>query len=122
MIGGAGYIGSHMVKLLKDKNFIPIVVDDLSGAYEDSLFGAELIRGNFGNSGLSNAIFSKKIEDVMHFASFTQVSVNRYQYPRHVNLHPILSHHLHLILTHLKFHSKRFGLWITSLFLPPLLA
>ena len=38
-----------------------------------------------------------------------------------VNLHPKLTHHLHLILTHLKVYSKCFYLWITSLFLPPLL-
>ena len=38
-----------------------------------------------------------------------------------VNLHPKLIHHLHLILTHLKVYSKCFYLWITSLFLPPLL-
>ena len=40
---------------------------------------------------------------------------------QHVNLHPKLIHHLHLILTHLKVYSKCFYLWITSLFLPPLL-
>ncbi len=63
-----------MVKLLKDKNYVPIVIDDLSSGYEDSLFGAELIRGNFGNSDLLNSIFStKKIDAVMHFASFIQV-------------------------------------------------
>ena len=40
---------------------------------------------------------------------------------KRVNLHPKLIHHLHLILTHLKVYSKCFYLWITSLFLPPLL-
>jgi UDP-glucose 4-epimerase len=60
VIGGAGYIGSHMVKLLKDKNYAPIVLDDLSGGYEDSLFGTELIRGNFGDKDLLNSIFSEK--------------------------------------------------------------
>ena len=74
VIGGAGYIGSHMVKLLKDKNYVPIVIDDLSSGYEDSLFGAELIRGNFGNSDLLNSILStKKIDAVMHFAAVAYV-------------------------------------------------
>lgn len=74
VVGGAGYIGSHMVRLLKSQGLIPIVLDDLSGGFEDSVNGAELIVGNVGNRELLNNLFKEhKIDTVMHFASFIQV-------------------------------------------------
>ena len=35
--GGAGFIGSHLVDLLLKKNFIVIVVDNLSGGHKKNI-------------------------------------------------------------------------------------
>ena len=33
--GGAGYIGSHTVRQLADRNYVPIIYDNLSTGYRD---------------------------------------------------------------------------------------
>ena len=47
IIGGCGYIGSHMVSCLIDAGHQVTVLDDLSTGFSDSLLGGELIVGNF---------------------------------------------------------------------------
>src|SRR3546814_13328 len=74
VLGGAGYIGSHMVKMLGQSGYVPIVVDDLSSGHTDAVGDAELIIGSFGDRTLIDRTI-KKIQPaaVMHFASFIQV-------------------------------------------------
>ena len=43
--GGAGYIGSHIVKALLQKGHYPIVLDNLSKGHAEAVLGGELIRG-----------------------------------------------------------------------------
>jgi len=74
VVGGAGYIGSHMVRTLQENDYTPIVLDDLSGGHKDAVSGAELIIGDLGDPQILNQIFSSHlIYGVMHFASFIQV-------------------------------------------------
>ncbi|MBL0075020.1 MAG: UDP-glucose 4-epimerase GalE [Rhodocyclaceae bacterium] len=74
VIGGCGYIGSHMVSCLIDAGHQVTVLDDLSTGFSDSLLGGELIVGNFGCRETLDAIFSKsKYDGVLHFASLIQV-------------------------------------------------
>jgi len=74
VVGGAGYIGSHMVRMLQENDYTPIVLDDLSGGHKDAVSGAELIIGDLGDPQILNQIFSSHlIFGVMHFASFIQV-------------------------------------------------
>ena len=70
VIGGAGYIGSHLVKeLVKEKQVL--VLDNLSTGHrwaidERSLF----LEGNLGNEEDLDKVFSNyKIDAVMHFAA-----------------------------------------------------
>lgn len=49
VIGGCGYIGSHMVKCLLEVGHQVIVLDDLSTGYRDSLLGGVLVVGNCGD-------------------------------------------------------------------------
>ncbi len=44
VIGGAGYIGSHMVKCLLGAQYPVVVVDNLSTGYVDSLRGGTFIK------------------------------------------------------------------------------
>lgn len=74
VVGGAGYIGSHMVLKLKANGFEPIVLDNFSTGHPHAIQGVELINGDMGDSQLLARIFSTwPILAVMHFASFIEV-------------------------------------------------
>lgn len=74
IVGGAGYIGSHMVKYLIQKGHRPIVLDNLSTGHKQSVKNAELVIGDIQDRTLLNHVFSSyPITAVMHFASFIQV-------------------------------------------------
>jgi UDP-glucose 4-epimerase len=69
--GGAGYIGSHVVRQLSEAGEPLIVLDDLSTGYSDALiYGEKFIKGNVGDSKLLELIFhDNEITSVMHFAA-----------------------------------------------------
>jgi UDP-glucose 4-epimerase len=74
VVGGAGYIGSHMVRRLQNDGLALLVLDDLSSGFSDAVSGSELIVGDVGDAALLDHIFSNySIDAVMHFASFIQV-------------------------------------------------
>lgn len=74
IVGGAGYIGSHMVDCLERAGYMPIVLDDLSTGHRDAVHNAELIVGDIADSKLLDDLFTKhQFAAVMHFASFIQV-------------------------------------------------
>jgi UDP-glucose 4-epimerase len=70
VIGGAGYIGSHMVKHLVTQGHQVIVVDDLSSGHADALIGGELIVHDFADRKFLDQLFTEhKFDGVFHFAS-----------------------------------------------------
>ncbi len=72
--GGAGYIGSHVVKLLGQQQRDMVILDDLSTGHAESVLHGELIIGKTGDSDLLKNLFSQhNIETVMHFAAHTIV-------------------------------------------------
>jgi UDP-glucose 4-epimerase len=72
--GGAGYIGSHMVKMLRVAGRPVLVLDDLSTGFEGALLGAQWVNGSIGNQQLLDKIFAThQITAVMNFASFIAV-------------------------------------------------
>jgi len=74
VVGGAGYIGSHMVKTLHDEGHQVMVLDDLSTGFEQAVLGGNLFKGGMENPGLLDELFSQSPpQAVMHFASFIQV-------------------------------------------------
>ena len=74
VVGGAGYIGSHMVKDLLDAGYHVITLDDLSTGHRELLPGGEFIEGGLGDAVLLDKLFSThKISAVMHFAAFSLV-------------------------------------------------
>jgi UDP-glucose 4-epimerase len=74
VVGGAGYIGSHMVKLLLDEKHDVIVLDDFSTGFRRLVTGGELVEGRLGDAQLLDRLFSNNdISAVMHFAAFSLV-------------------------------------------------
>jgi UDP-glucose 4-epimerase len=73
VIGGAGYIGSHMVKMLGQQGCRVTTLDDLSSGHRDAVLCGDFVQGNFGDRAVLDAVFSQGFDAVMHFASFIQV-------------------------------------------------
>ena len=76
VIGGAGYIGSHTVNLLKKSGYNPIIYDNLSKGYKDvaEILNVKFIKGDLGDRKKLKEVFEKEnITAVMHFAAFIEV-------------------------------------------------
>lgn len=74
VVGGAGYIGSHMVKMLHRAGHRPVVVDDLSSGRRAAVGDSELLIGDIGDGAFVDDVLQQVRPDaVMHFASFIQV-------------------------------------------------
>lgn len=74
IVGGAGYIGSHMVKMLSQHNHKTITLDNLSTGYRDAVKYGEFVEGDISNARLLDDIFdSNDIHGVMHFSSNIEV-------------------------------------------------
>lgn len=73
--GGAGYIGSHIVKLLGKAGYENIVVlDNLCKGFADAVTYGELIVGDTGDKALVSELLKKyNIKSVLHFAAHTIV-------------------------------------------------
>ncbi|MBL4607754.1 MAG: UDP-glucose 4-epimerase GalE [Pseudomonadales bacterium] len=72
--GGAGYIGSHVVRQLGELGEKVVVLDNLGTGKREAVLHGELIEGNVGDQDLvSNIIQSRNIESVIHFAAHTIV-------------------------------------------------
>ena len=72
--GGAGYIGSHVVKQLGSMGEKLIVLDNLSTGFNDAVLHGEFIEGDTGNTELvANILREHDIESVIHFAAHTIV-------------------------------------------------
>ena len=74
VVGGAGYIGSHMVKHLFRLGCRVVTLDNLSGGYRDAVLAGEFVEGDIADLDLLQELFAGGgFDAVMHFASFIQV-------------------------------------------------
>lgn len=73
VVGGAGYIGSHMLLSLVDAGMRPICLDNLSTGYRDAVSCQAFIHGDLANRALLHEVLSQGFDAVMHFASSIQV-------------------------------------------------
>jgi UDP-glucose 4-epimerase len=70
VVGGAGYIGSHMVKELLGAGYDVTTLDNLSTGHRDLITGGAFVRGDISDRKLLDNLFSQKPFDaVMHFAA-----------------------------------------------------
>jgi UDP-glucose-4-epimerase len=74
VVGGAGYIGSHMVKALAAAGHRVIVVDNFSTGFQSAVRGRELETVDISDAAALDQVFAKySFDAVLHFASFIQV-------------------------------------------------
>lgn len=74
IVGGAGYIGSHLNKEISKQGHNTVVFDNLSYGHEKFVKWGSFELGDLGNINDIRSIFWKyPIDAVMHFAAFTYV-------------------------------------------------
>jgi UDP-glucose 4-epimerase len=78
--GGAGFIGSHVARHLIELGHRVVVLDDLSGGYEDNVPpGATFIRGSILDHDLINAIFGEhEFDYVYHLAAYAAEGLSHF--------------------------------------------
>ncbi|MGH8179151.1 MAG: UDP-glucose 4-epimerase GalE [Steroidobacter sp.] len=72
--GGAGYIGSHVVRQLGERNEKVVVLDNLSTGFRSAVLHGSLVVGDTGDRELVRQLLHEHgVETVMHFAAHTIV-------------------------------------------------
>ncbi len=67
--GGAGYIGSHMVRMLDVLDHGVVTFDDLSAGFRDAVMGGEFVQGSLHDKAALKTLFSAhQFDAVVHFA------------------------------------------------------
>lgn len=73
--GGAGYIGSHTCKLLRQKSYLPVTLDNLVHGHESFVNWGPLVVGDIIDDVVLDRIFSKYAPAaVIHFAAYAYVN------------------------------------------------
>ena len=82
VVGGAGYIGSHMIKRFQDTDHQVEVLDNLSTGFEVNTQNYKLHVCDLSNKDQVHQILKdNNYESIMHFASFINVGES-YIYPK----------------------------------------
>ncbi len=72
--GGAGYIGSHTVRSLREAGREVVVLDSLEMGHTESLLGADLVVGDIADFDLVvNLCRERGVKSVIHFAAYKSV-------------------------------------------------
>ena len=74
VVGGAGYIGSHMVKRLGAAGIAVTTLDNLSSGRRQAVLHGDFVEGDLGDAELLGALFGRsKFDAVYHFAAHIEV-------------------------------------------------
>jgi UDP-glucose 4-epimerase len=72
--GGAGYIGSHVVKALGQRGYEILVYDNLFTGHERAVLYGRLVKGDLSDKVFLDKVIKEfKPDAIMHFAAFIQV-------------------------------------------------
>lgn len=74
VVGGAGYIGSQVNKLLQQEGYQTVVFDNLSRGSKEAVLSGKLFKGDLANlSDLENVFTEYKFDAVIHFAALSNI-------------------------------------------------
>ncbi len=69
--GGAGYIGSHTVRLLRERGYAVVVLDSLEFGHPEAVGDVPLVVGDIGDQArVTDLVASYDVEAVVHFAGY----------------------------------------------------
>lgn len=72
--GGAGYIGSYMVKMLAKRGYLPVTLDNLSRGHRELVVAGEFLQGDLMDKRFLQKVFTDyQFEAVFHFAALAYV-------------------------------------------------
>ncbi len=81
--GGAGYIGAHTAKALRESGYLPVVFDNLSSGFREAVRWGPLVHGDIRDSSALRAVIdAHQITAVIHFAGLIEVGRSN-QLPDH---------------------------------------
>src|ERR1700720_4353334 len=72
VVGGAGYIGSHVARALRSSGYEVVIYDNLSTGFRRLAHGFELVRGDIADEAVLRTVLAR-VDAVMHFAAHAYV-------------------------------------------------
>lgn len=78
--GGAGFIGAHVARELLDAGEEVVVLDDLSGGFEENVpSGAKFVQGSITDHELVNSLFEREnFDNVYHLAAYAAEGLSHF--------------------------------------------
>lgn len=107
VVGGAGFIGSQVNKMLNQAGYQTIILDNLSRGHKEAVHSGIFIEGDIADPIILDKIFTHySIDAVMHFAAFINVGESVAD-PAKYYLNNV-SHTLNLLTAMIRHHVKTF--------------
>jgi len=77
VVGGAGYIGSHVTLALRDNGYLPVVYDNFSTGHTDACFGTAVVDGHLSEvEKLVRVMRDHRIDGVIHLAALIEAGAS----------------------------------------------